>query len=127
MEGRRADTDHPPDHRSDDDNGRYVCNMLDGTAAGASHPPVPCPALPEPALPEPRPARETAIRPPPAIASAAIDATDACRHELPGTGPGELRVGLDARRVPLAPRRGGQIAHCWRFLWRNAMRSIPAR
>jgi len=52
MEGRRADTDHPPDHRSDDDNGRYVCNMLDGTAAGASHLPVPCPALPEP-----RPAR----------------------------------------------------------------------
>ena len=44
----------------------------------------------------------------PAIASAAIDTTDACRQELPGTGPGELRVGLDARRVPLAPRRGGK-------------------
>jgi hypothetical protein len=63
----------------------------------------------------------------PAIASAAIDATGVCRHELPCTGPGELRVGLDARRAPLAPRRGVQTAHCWRFLWRNATRSIPAR
>ena len=62
-----------------------------------------------------------------AIASAAIDATGVCRHEFAGTEPGELRVGLAARRVPLAPRRGGQITHCWRFLWRNAMRSIPAR
>ena len=63
----------------------------------------------------------------PAIASAAIDVAGVCLQVLPGTGPGELRVGLDARRVPFAPRRGMQIAHCWRFLWRNAMRFIPAR
>jgi len=120
--GRRAGTDHPIDRRSDDDNGRYVCNMLDGSAAGASHSPVPCPPLRS----RYRRARDR-VRSPAAIASAAIDVAGVCLQVLPGTGPGELRVGLDARRVPFAPRRGMQIAHCWRFLWRNAMRFIPAR